>query len=80
MADKLDALGEKIVIGRKYGFTQSGNGVYSNVIGIAVKETDTRITIEPLRVTHGAYGSLTESEGLGKKRSVYACILFPVNN
>lgn len=76
-----DALGNEIVMGGWYGYTQSNNGLSHITIGKAFKETPTGLlTLSETRVWGIGYQNNTiYSKDSGKKVSVRSLMVFPVN-
>lgn len=76
----LDAIGKEIVIGNRYGFTTSKNGVTRVVIGTAVNTTKTRVTIKVETVVRHRYGGNAQNEQYDTETvSAQACKMFPVS-
>ena len=79
-----DALLHSIKEGENYGYSQSSNGITSIVTGKVSKiNIETRkVTLTDVKERRGAYGVGNSDvfESCDRKRTVYGCILFPVNN
>lgn len=76
----LDALGKEVVVGNRYGFTTSKNGVTRVVVGTAVNKTKTRVTLKVETVVHHLYGGNAQNEQYATETvSAQACKMFPVN-
>jgi len=77
---KKDALGNPVVMGNCYGYSQSTNGSSSVVIGEAVNETKTGITLRALSKLRSIYSDEGSSQKIDKQSvTVKAIHLFPVN-
>lgn len=76
-----DALGNEIVMGGWYGYTQSNSGLSHITIGKAFKETPTGLlTLSDTQVWGIGYQSNTiYSKDSGKKVSVRSLMVFPVD-
>jgi hypothetical protein len=75
-----DALGNAIVIGSTYGYTQSSNGHSTVVVGEAVKFTPKGyVTIKPSSRMGAIYNNVPTESALGNAGSVKPIHLFPVN-
>lgn len=80
MEQILDALMNPIQIGKTYGYTQRNNGINTTVIGVAFKAENDRVTLSNVKSRTG-YGAISNDEPFtneDKKRSVFACMVFPV--
>ena len=75
----LDALGNKIVIGNRYGFATSKNGITRVVVGTAVNMTKTRVSIKVDMVTSHLYGGEAKIVSSTETISAHACKMFPVS-
>jgi hypothetical protein len=73
-----DAIGNDIVVGKSYGYTQISSGVIYILFGKVVKFTEKKVTLLITKQRHGVYGNVDEEEEISSKRSVYGCILFPI--
>jgi hypothetical protein len=74
-----DALGNPIVIGNTYGYSQQQNGSVTIVIGTAEKAKDLKVTIGNAKSRSGVWGSISNDfTSETRKRSVNACHLFPI--
>jgi hypothetical protein len=78
-APPTDALGNPIVIGQKYGYSQQSNGSVMVVTGIVEKYNDLKATLKDVEERKGMWGSIENPFTFEKrKRAVNACHLFPV--
>lgn len=78
-APPTDALGNPVVIGKKYGYSQQSNGSVMVVTGIVEKFSDMKATLKDVEERRGMWGSITNPFTFEKrKRAVNACHLFPV--
>jgi hypothetical protein len=80
MEQILDALMNPIEIGKTYGYTQRQNGINTAVIGVAIKAENERVTLGSVKSRTG-YGTIANDVPFkeeDKKRSVFACMVFPV--
>lgn len=75
----IDALQNPIKLGETYGYTQSSNGNISIVKGKAFSTEGLRTTLENVSERSGAYGEPGDFTPQARKRSVYSCCLFPIN-
>jgi hypothetical protein len=76
-----DALGNDIVIGNKYGYSQQSNGSVAVIIGIVEKVNDLKATLKEVSERRGLYGEIkNDFKPETRKRSVNACHLFPIKN
>jgi hypothetical protein len=74
-----DALGNPIVIGGTYGYSQQQNGSVTIVIGTAEKVKDLKVTIGNVKSRSGLWGSISNDFTTeDRRRSVNACHLFPI--
>ena len=74
-----DALGNPIVIGGTYGYSQQQNGSVTIVIGTAEKVKDLKVTIGNVKSRSGLWGSISNDFITeDRRRSVNACHLFPI--
>lgn len=74
-----DALGNPVVIGQKYGYSQQSNGSVMVVTGIVEKFNDLKATLKDVEERKGMWGSITNPFTFEKrKRAVNACHLFPI--
>ena len=75
-----DALGNPIVIGKTYGYSQQSSGSVTVVIGSASKVKDLKVTLDNIKERSGLWGSISDSfKTQERKRSVNACHLFPIH-
>jgi hypothetical protein len=75
-----DALGNKIIVGKLYGYARSTNGINSVIIGHAEKVTDKgNLTLKVLLRKGGAYSKSTPVEFKNSTASVKSVLVFPVN-
>ena len=76
-----DALGDEIIIGKKYGFTRSKNGIAHTVLGEASKITKTgRVSLKVISVKKYCWGKLIENDKkISNVSSIYPFMLFPVS-
>jgi len=74
-----DALGNNLIIGQTYGYSQTSNGHVHIVTGVVEKVNGTRATLSHIKERRGLYGEInhmfTEET---RKRSVNAVMLFPI--
>jgi hypothetical protein len=77
-----DALGQPIVFGTKYGYSTSSSGIGNVVVGVAIRETKTKITLDVISRTEYCYGRLTDRNEFlpGQMVSVQSYHLFPVKD
>lgn len=75
-----DALGNDIIIGKRYGYTTGNNGILRVVIGTVTKLTEQKTVLKVEKLTTHVYGSLSaaQAESTAETRAVYGCNLFPV--
>lgn len=79
MSNKKDALGNDLVIGQLYGYTQKDGGWTHITIGEAVSETEKRVTLNVKARRRYLYDKESPSQFEGKPAvSVGSHILFPV--
>jgi hypothetical protein len=75
----LDALGNPIQIGKKYGYSQQSSGHVTIVIGTVEKINELKVTLNNVEERRGLWGEITESfKPESRRRSVNACHLFPI--
>jgi hypothetical protein len=76
-----DALGNKIIIGAKYGYASSVNGIPTVVIGVAnVCKNELKVTLKSVQKRSGIYGEIKGGfESQAKSVTPYACSLFPIS-
>lgn len=75
----IDALGNEIIIGQKYGYSQQSNGSVTIVTGFAEKVNELKATLSGVNERRGMLGSIENKfHEQDRKRSVNACHLFPV--
>lgn len=76
-----DALGNEIVMGGWYGYTQSNNGLSHITFGKAFKETPTgMLTLSETQIWRIGYqNSEIRAKESGKKVTVRSLITFPVD-
>jgi hypothetical protein len=74
-----DALGNEIIIGQRYGYSQQSSGSVTIVTGIAEKVKDLKVTLSDVQERKGLWGKIENPFSLeSRKRSVNACHLFPL--
>ena len=74
-----DALGNPIIIGKKYGYARTSNGHITVAYGIATKLSDKgKLRLTNVTERSGIYGELNKKTVPGTGRSVYAAVCFPV--
>ena len=79
MDKKYDALGNEIIIGNIYGMSRNSNGNTTIYIGTAIKLTQTKVTLEIIKLMRCLYsGEPCEYETITPKVSVLSTALFPV--
>lgn len=77
---KLDALGNPVVIGNRYGIATNTNGITRVVVGKILRETERGVTLEVETYRHFVYGDLTDKIERDRKTiSCLGCNLFPVS-
>lgn len=75
-----DALGNPIVMGKTYGYSQQSNGSVWIVLGTVDKVNDLKVTLSNIRERSGVWGNISNEFKLAeRKRSVNACHLFPIH-
>jgi hypothetical protein len=74
-----DALGNDLVIGQTYGYSQKDQGHVHIVTGVLEKVSKTRATLVNVKERRGVYGEIkTPFTEETRKRSVNAVMLFPI--
>ena len=74
-----DALGQEIIIGEKYSYSQHSNGTITIVRGTAEKIENGRVTLGEVEERSGLNGRIkSEFKSQSRRRNVYAVTLFPV--
>ena len=74
-----DALGNPIVIGQKYGYSQQSSGSVMVVTGFVEKIKELKVTLTEVEERRGLWGEIKNHFTFEKrKRSVNACHLFPI--
>lgn len=74
-----DALGNMIILGQRYGYSQQSNGTVTIVIGIAEKVNELKVTLGAVQERRGLWGEINESfKPETRRRSVNGCHLFPI--
>lgn len=74
-----DALGNMIVLGQRYGYSQQSNGTVMIVTGTAEKVNELKVTLSDVQERRGLWGKIEESfKPETRRRSVNACHLFPI--
>lgn len=77
--DKLDALGNPIIIGNWYGFSQKDSGWTIVTFGIAEKTTPARVTLGCVRSQKYLYGDINGPMKHSTHQShVSSQLLFPI--
>jgi hypothetical protein len=76
----VDAIGNQVVKGKKYGYSQSGNGHQNIVVGIADNIMEKKTTLIVSKEVCYSYGEFYKTYVPDKveKRTVHSCMLFPV--
>jgi hypothetical protein len=75
-----DALGNMIVLGQRYGYSQQSNGTVTIVIGTAEKVNELKVTLGEVQERRGLWGEIKNPfTPETRRRSVNACHLFPIN-
>jgi hypothetical protein len=75
-----DALGNPIVIGKTYGYSQQSNGAVAIVKGTVEKVKDYKVTLGNVYERSGIWGKVKdEFFQEDRRRSVNACHLFPIH-
>lgn len=76
-----DALGNEIIIGATYGYSQTSNGHVHIVKGTAEKFTESKVTLSNIQERSGIWGKIERPFSKEtRKRSVHSVILFPVSD
>jgi hypothetical protein len=74
-----DALGNPIVLGQQYGYSQQNNGQVQIVIGNAEKVNELKVTLTNVQERKGMFGQINESfRPETRRRSVNSCHLFKI--
>ena len=74
-----DALGNPIILGQQYGYSQQNNGQVQIVIGIAEKVNELKVTLTDVQERRGYAGKINEDfRPETRRRSVNACHLFKI--
>ena len=74
-----DALGNPIVLGQLYGYSQQNNGQVQIVIGNAEKVNELKVTLTNIQERKGMFGQIEESfRPEPRRRSVNSCHLFKI--
>jgi len=74
-----DALGNPVILGNRYGYSQQSSGVVTIVIGKVEKINQLKVTLGDVSSRRGVYGKIENSFSLEEgKRSVNACHIFPL--
>lgn len=76
-----DALGKRVKLGNRYGYSNSSNGSIRVIFGTAVRLTNQRVTLRELEVKEYLYGRKIEPKNRDHRdfRSVSSFQLFPLN-
>lgn len=75
-----DALGNPIVIGNTYGYSQQSSGSVAIVKGTVEKVKDLKVTLGNVYERSGLWGKVkNEFSQEDRRRSVNACHLFPIH-
>lgn len=75
-----DALGNPIIIGNRYGYTDLHNGIVKVATGIATEIKEQTVTLTEVQTVKGVFGVIKDSfEPSKQNRHVYGCKLFPIN-
>jgi len=75
--NELDALGNKLIVGERYGYSQSNNGISRVVVGEYIKPNKNSVTLS-IVYSHGGYDYKQEDyQSFTRKVSVRSIILFP---
>lgn len=78
--DKVDALGNELVIGGLYGYSNYSSGRATTVIGRLEKINDQRVTIRVIKRRNFLWGEQREVTWRGGKTAgVNPCMLFPLD-
>lgn len=77
-----DALEQDIVFGQKYGFSTSKSGIESVVVGIALRETKSKVRLDVISWTEYMHGCKTKYDSFlpSQTISVQSYHLFPVKD
>ena len=74
-----DALGNPIILGQLYGYSQQSSGFVTIVVGTIEKINELKVTLNNVQERRGCWGKITESFSTEtRKRSVNACHLFKI--
>ena len=74
-----DALGNEIILGGTYGYSQTSNGHVHIVKGTAEKFTESKVTLGNIQERRGLYGEIEKPfTAETRRRSVYGVMLFPI--
>jgi hypothetical protein len=74
-----DALGNTIIIGQRYGYSQQSSGSVTIVIGTVEKVNELKVTLSDVQERRGLWGEIKNPfTPETRKRSVNACHLFPI--
>jgi|Laugrespbdmm15dd_1035085.scaffolds.fasta_scaffold03966_4 hypothetical protein len=74
-----DALGNPIIIGQQYGYSQQSNGHVTIIVGIVEKINELKVTLTNVQERRGLWGQITESfKQETRRRSVNGCHLFKI--
>lgn len=73
-----DALGDKIILGKLYGWSKNDNGFTHVITGIAEKITEKGITIKTITSMRGLYEYDPEPFEVKDKINVKGFLLFPI--
>lgn len=75
-----DALGNNVIIGNEYGYSQTSNGSVWIVKGTVEKIEKGRATIANVQERKGIYGNIQNMfRPENRKRSVNTVMLFPIH-
>ena len=75
-----DALGNPIVIGKTYGYSQQSSGSVAIVKGTVEKVKDLKVTLGNVYARSGLWGEVKHKFSQeDRRRSVNACHLFPIH-
>lgn len=76
-----DALDNEIVVGNKYGYASSVNGIPTVVLGVAsLCKNELKVTLKQVQKRSGLYGEIKEGFTMQEKSvTTYSCTLFPIN-
>ena len=76
-----DALGNEIIIGATYGYSQTSNGHVHIVKGTFEKFGESKVTLGNIQERSGLYGEIERPFSQEtRRRSVYGVLLFPVSD